>query len=114
MFHPKLKHLFLVGDEGTLVELDTTPKVLRVDKVKGNLEEVTVHTPTGTPLCQGHGLFSHYRVFTRGKRYGGGAWDWPSESKLRDDGSVEVRWPAADGEVRREGVIGYPPKVNHD
>jgi hypothetical protein len=56
-----------------------------------------VHKPSGTPLDRSNGLFSHYRVFTLGKRYGGGAWDWPSTASLRDDGAVEVQWPAADG-----------------
>lgn len=58
-----------------------------------------VHVPTGLALDRGdkgYGLFSHYRVFTAGKRYGGGAWDWPSTARLTEDGAVEVRWPAAD------------------
>ncbi len=58
-----------------------------------------VHVPTGTALDRGdkgYGLFSHYRVFSSGKRYGAGAWDWPSEARLIEDGSVEVRWPAAE------------------
>lgn len=53
--------------------------------------------PTGTRLDRSNGLLSHYRVFTTGKRYGGGAWDWPSTAALLDDGRVEVRWPAAEG-----------------
>lgn len=53
-----------------------------------------IHLPTGTRMDSSMGLFSHYRVFSTGKRYGVGAWDWPSEAKLLADGSVEVRWPA--------------------
>ena len=53
-----------------------------------------VHVPTATRLDSSNGLFSHYRVFTRGKRHGGGAWDWPSTAKLRPDGAVEVLFPA--------------------
>jgi hypothetical protein len=53
------------------------------------------HLPSGRRLDRSNGLLSHYRVFTRGVRYGGGAWDWPSEARRRDDGTVEVRWPAA-------------------
>ncbi len=52
-----------------------------------------VHIPSGVMLDRGdngHGLFSHYRVFTTGQRYGHGAWDWPSTARLRDDGAVEV------------------------
>jgi len=41
-------------------------------------------------------LLSHYRVFARGVRFGAGAWDWPSQTRLLDDGAAEVRWPAAD------------------
>jgi len=47
-----------------------------------------VHTPTATPVDHGYGLFGHYRVFTFGKRYGGGAWYWPSTATLRDNGAV--------------------------
>jgi uncharacterized protein YjiK len=47
VYDAKLGHLFVVGDEGVLVELDKTPAVVRVLKVKGNLEDLAVHTPTG-------------------------------------------------------------------
>jgi hypothetical protein len=40
------------------------------------------------------GLMGHYRVFANGKRFGTAAWDWPSQSQLREDGSVETVWPA--------------------
>ncbi len=54
-----------------------------------------IHVPTGRRLDRSNGLFSHYRVFSKGVRYGGGAWDWPSTARLLDDGAVEVSWPAA-------------------
>lgn len=41
------------------------------------------------------GLCSYYRVFTSNHRYGTGAWDWPFESKLLENGAVQVQWPAA-------------------
>jgi hypothetical protein len=41
------------------------------------------------------GILGHYRVFSANHRYGPGAWYWPSEAKLLDDGSVEAHWPAA-------------------
>ena len=47
VYHAGLKHLFVVGDEGALVELDKSARVVHVQKVKGNLEDITVHTPTG-------------------------------------------------------------------
>ena len=55
-----------------------------------------VHVPTGVTLDSSMGLFGHYRVFTANKRYGTAAWDWPSDARLRQDGSVEVRWPSAE------------------
>jgi hypothetical protein len=56
-----------------------------------------VHGPTGVRLDKGHGLFGHYRVFAGDKRFGNGAWYWPSQSKLLPDGAVRVDWPAAEG-----------------
>ena len=55
-----------------------------------------VHLPTGVTLESSMGLFGHYRVFSANKRYGTAAWDWPSEAKLHNDGSVEVHWPSAE------------------
>jgi hypothetical protein len=62
---------------------------------KANGLSSVVHIPSGTRLDASLGLFSHYRVFTVGKRYGTAAWDWPAESKLNPDGSVLTRWAAA-------------------
>ncbi len=53
-----------------------------------------VHIPTGQRLDSSMGLFSHYRVFTQGRRYGVGAWDWTSQAALQPDGSVIVHWTA--------------------
>ena len=47
VFHPRLGHLFVVGDEGTLAELDGDGRRIDVRGVHGNLEDVTVHTPSG-------------------------------------------------------------------
>lgn len=55
-----------------------------------------VHVPSGQRLDSSNGLLSHYRVFTKGVRHGGGAWDWPSTARLRSDGAVEIVWPATD------------------
>ncbi len=63
-------------------------------KSKGLSE--AVHLPTGVRLDASMGLFGHYRVFSANHRYGTAAWDWPSDAKLRPDGSVEVRWPSAE------------------
>ena len=68
---------------------------LRAEGKSKGLSSV-VHMPTGMTLDHSMGLFGHYRVFTANKRYGSAAWDWPSEAKLLRNGSVEVRWPAAE------------------
>lgn len=56
------------------------------------------HLPTGIELTESpYGLLSHYRVFTSGKRYGHGAWDWPATYEILPDGSVRIDRPAAPG-----------------
>ena len=42
------------------------------------------------------GLFGHYRIFSANRRYSTAAWYWPSDASLRQDGSVEARWPSAE------------------
>jgi uncharacterized protein YjiK len=49
-FHAGLGHLFLVGDEGGLAELDVQGKVLHTAKIEPQIEDVTVHIPTGDLL----------------------------------------------------------------
>ncbi len=53
-----------------------------------------IHKQSAKEISTGTGLLNHYRVFTKGKRYGYGARRWPSTAKLLDNGSVEVSWPA--------------------
>lgn len=53
-----------------------------------------VHIPSGATLTRSMGFAGHYRVFSTNKRYGPGAWYWPSEAKLAGDGSVETHWSA--------------------
>lgn len=50
------------------------------------------HVPSGKQLDRSNGWLSHYRVFTRGVRYGGGAWDWPSTVRLPEPRTAEVVW----------------------
>ncbi len=69
--------------------------VLRADGRSLGLQFV-IHIASGRRLDSSNGLLGHYRVFTTGKRYGGGAWDWPSTARLTDGGAVEVLWPATD------------------
>ncbi len=67
---------------------------LRAEKRGFGLTSVT-HPPTGANLSRSVGLMGIYRVFSDGKRYGSGAWDWPSEAQLQPDGSVLVKCAAA-------------------
>ena len=46
-FHPGLGHLWVVGDDGTLAELDGAGKHIRTIKVEKQLEDVVYHPPTG-------------------------------------------------------------------
>ena len=46
-FHPGLGHLFVVGDDGTLAELDGAGKNIRTLKVEKQLEDVVYHPPSG-------------------------------------------------------------------
>jgi hypothetical protein len=54
------------------------------------------YLPTGAVLTQSMGLAGHYRLFSGSHRFGTGAWYWPTEAKLLDDGAAEVYWPAAE------------------
>jgi len=62
----------------------------------GKLQGLTsvTHIPSGTRLDRSMGILSYYRVFTTGKRYGTGGWEWPSTAKLLPDGAVQVTSPA--------------------
>ncbi len=51
-----------------------------------------VHKPTGRPLAGGLGLMHPYRIFSGSRRFGDGARDWKTASRVLDDGAVEVRW----------------------
>lgn len=53
------------------------------------------HVPTGVRLDRSKGLLSPYRVFANGRRFGTGAWDWPSVATRLSDGRVEVHWAAS-------------------
>ena len=74
---------------------------LHADGRSLGLTEV-VHVPTGARLDRSNGLLSHYRVFTHGRRYGAGAWDWPSVARLNPSNTVEVVW--ADAPDRSFGI----------
>jgi uncharacterized protein YjiK len=46
-WHPRLSRLFVVGDEGTLAAVDAAGRTLHTSTIGGNLEDVTVHGPSG-------------------------------------------------------------------
>lgn len=46
-FHPGTGHMFVVGDDGTLAELDGSGKNLRTLQVEKQLEDVVYHPPSG-------------------------------------------------------------------
>jgi uncharacterized protein YjiK len=47
-WHPSRGRFFVVGDRGSIAELEPSGAVVATHRVKGNLEDVTVHTPSGT------------------------------------------------------------------
>lgn len=79
-----------------LFEFDTGPLRGRL-KLDGQYQGVypLVDAAGQGDLTMPPGVFSPYRVFSTGRRYGNAARDWPTQPKLRGDGAVEVRWPAA-------------------
>ena len=83
------------GDGGYAFDTGVLRGRLRAGGKSLGLTLVT-HTPSGMRLDRSNGLLSHYRVFTKGVRYGGGAWDWPSEAELTRGGTVEAHWPSTE------------------
>jgi uncharacterized protein YjiK len=49
-FDPRRGHLFVVGDEGSLVEITLEGKLVRSFPMAGDLEDVAVHPPSGDLL----------------------------------------------------------------
>ena len=83
------------GTNGFVFDTGVLKGKLRAGGKSTGLSSV-VHLPTGVTMDSSMGLFGHYRVFSTNKRYGTAAWDWPSDARLRQDGSVEVCWPSTD------------------
>ena len=83
------------GTNGFTFDTGVLKGKLRAEGKSTGLSSV-VHLSTGATLDSSMGLFGHYRVFSANKRHGTAAWYWPSDAQLREDGSVEVRWPVAE------------------
>jgi hypothetical protein len=62
----------------------------------GRLQGLTAvtHIPSGARLDRSMGILSYYRVFTTGRRYGAGAWEWPATARRLSDTAVQVTAPA--------------------
>lgn len=56
-----------------------------------------VDSTSRATLTGGAGLFSHYRLLDAEARYGGGAWDWPSQARGLADASVAATWSSDPG-----------------
>lgn len=52
--------------------------------------------PSGMELLKTPGVFSYYRIFSAGARYGNAARDWPVTARVADGGVLEIRFPPAE------------------
>ena len=88
---------FRPSEEEGYVAFDTGPLRGKV-RLDGKLQGISsvIYAPTEMELVTSVGLLSYYRVFSAGKRYGKAARDWPIETKLRDDGALQVTFPPAE------------------
>jgi len=92
-----------------LYHFDTGPLAGRL-KYDGHYQGIypLVDAASKADLTHPPGVFSFYRVFTTGTRYGNGARDWPATSKVRPDGAVEVHWAASEtNPVEMTGVYRW-------
>ena len=67
-------------------------------KLDGKYQGLHPMTDAATKTEWAHppGIFSFYRVLTTNGRYGNAARDWPTQSKVAENGAVDVHWPAAE------------------
>ncbi len=67
-----------------------------------------VYTPTETELAASVGLLSYYRVFSEGNRYGKAARDWPIETKLLDNGGLQITFsPSEEHPLKMTGTFRW-------
>ncbi len=88
-FRPAEQEGYVAFDTGTL-----RGKVRLDGKLQGVCS--VIYGPTGMELAKSVGLFSYYRVFSEGTRYGKAARDWPIETRLCDDGALQITFPPAE------------------
>lgn len=80
------------GDGIYVFDTGTLSGRLRLNGRSQGISEL-IYIPTGQEVTYGGRklpLMSHYRLFTKGARYGHAARDWPTECKLLPDGAVEA------------------------
>lgn len=87
---------FAAGEKGEFqFNTGVLKGVIRAEGRSKGFTSVT-HLPSGMRVDRNTmGLLSPYRIFTANHRYGTAAWDWESEARLQDDGSVSVIWRTA-------------------
>lgn len=87
---------FAAGEKGEFqFNTGVLKGVIRAEGKSKGFTSVT-HLPSGMRVDRNTmGLLSPYRIFSANHRYGTAAWDWESEARLQDDGSVSVVWRAA-------------------
>lgn len=68
---------------------------LRTDQLAFGLHNVE-NAATGKKLSGSYGLMNVYRVFSDGRRYGSGGWEWSSRAIRREDGTVLIECAAED------------------
>ena len=111
---PRLAFASLLLFSGTLLSAEDTPLAFKpsgeglfefaTGKLQGRLKVdgkyqglyPLIDSVSGEDLTNPPGVFSYYRVFSSGRRYGDAARDWPTHARLLADGAVEVVWPAAE------------------
>lgn len=87
---------FKIGESGAFTfDTGILKGEIRNEGKSNGLIPVT-YIPEDRNISAGEGFYNHYRVFTKGIRYGYGARRWPSTAKLLDDGNVEVNWPVTE------------------
>jgi uncharacterized protein YjiK len=78
-YHPRLRRLFVVGDEGTLAELDGDGRVVSATPLGANLEGVAVHDPSGVLVLLDE-VRAELIVYDAGAREVKGRWRLDSEA----------------------------------
>ncbi len=66
-----------IGGETFAFDTGTLRGTLKLDDRWQGISSM-VHVPTGEEMILSAGIFSYYRVFAAGERFGNGARDWPT------------------------------------